>query len=131
VETVASDVHRQVRRIPGDDLQSARRYRPTGAYNLAKLADILFSNELARRLGGTGVTADSVIPGFVHTGLTRDATGLFRVFFTAVRPFQAEPEQGAETPPSRVSPAGTTRSAGRRRRVPWPGIAPRPSGGGT
>ena len=57
VVVVSSEVHRQVRRIPWDDLQGARRYRPTGAYNLSKLSNVLFTVELARRLAGTGVTA--------------------------------------------------------------------------
>jgi NAD(P)-dependent dehydrogenase (short-subunit alcohol dehydrogenase family) len=98
VVTVSSEVHRQVRRIPWDDLQGAGRYRPTGAYNLSKLANILFTTELARRLDGTRVTANAVSPGFVRTGLTREATGAFRVLLTLARPWQSTPEQGARTP---------------------------------
>lgn len=98
VVTVSSQVHRQVRRIPWDDLQGERRYRPTGAYNLSKLANLLFTTELARRLAGTAVTANAVSPGFVRTGLTRDATGAFRLFLTLTRPWQSTPERGAATP---------------------------------
>jgi NAD(P)-dependent dehydrogenase (short-subunit alcohol dehydrogenase family) len=69
------------------------RCRPTGAYNLSKLANVLFTTELARR--AAGITATAVSPGFVHTGLTREATGAYRAFFALVRPFQATPGQGA------------------------------------
>jgi NAD(P)-dependent dehydrogenase (short-subunit alcohol dehydrogenase family) len=44
-----------------------RRYSPWGAYAQAKLANVLFANELARRTAGTGVTSNSLHPGFVHT----------------------------------------------------------------
>jgi retinol dehydrogenase-14 len=98
VVTVASEVHRQVKHVPWDDLTGAAPYRPMAAYNLSKLFNVMFSNELARRLAGTAVTANALSPGFVHTGLAREATGKFKLFFTAVRPFQRSPERGAETP---------------------------------
>jgi NAD(P)-dependent dehydrogenase (short-subunit alcohol dehydrogenase family) len=52
-----------------DDLQSAKRYNEINAYNQTKLLNLLFTYELARRLTGTGVTANAVDPGFVKTNL--------------------------------------------------------------
>src|SRR5258706_10630214 len=56
-------------KIDFDDLQSARSYGEIRAYNASKLANILFTYELARRIKGTGVTANAVEPGFVKTNL--------------------------------------------------------------
>lgn len=94
---VSSEAHRQVRRIPWDDLQSERSYSAVGAYNLSKLANVLFVRALAERLDGQKVVANAVSPGFVRTELNRGATLPFRVFFTLVRPLQRKPETGADT----------------------------------
>jgi NAD(P)-dependent dehydrogenase (short-subunit alcohol dehydrogenase family) len=76
VVTVASAAHRQVRTIPWDDLPYAA-HTPIGqTYPLSKLCNILFTVELSRQLTGTGVTANSLHPGFVRTALGRDVTGL-------------------------------------------------------
>jgi retinol dehydrogenase-14 len=56
-------------KIDFDDLQSARGFNEIRAYNASKLANIVFTYELARRLAGTGVTANAVEPGFVKTNL--------------------------------------------------------------
>jgi NAD(P)-dependent dehydrogenase (short-subunit alcohol dehydrogenase family) len=97
VVTVSSQVHRQVRRIPWDDLQSERSYSGVGAYNLSKLANVLFVRALAERVDRSAVVANAVSPGFVHTDLNRGATLPFRIFFTLMRPLQRSPETGAET----------------------------------
>jgi NAD(P)-dependent dehydrogenase (short-subunit alcohol dehydrogenase family) len=68
IVTVASSVE-SMGKIDFDDLQSARNYSASGSYNASKLANILFTYELARRLEGTGVTANAVEPGFVKTNL--------------------------------------------------------------
>jgi NAD(P)-dependent dehydrogenase (short-subunit alcohol dehydrogenase family) len=52
-----------------DDLQSTRRYSEIDAYNQTKLANLLFTYELARRIAGTGITANALEPGFVKTNL--------------------------------------------------------------
>jgi NAD(P)-dependent dehydrogenase (short-subunit alcohol dehydrogenase family) len=90
-------VHRQVRQIPWDDLQSEQSYGGVGAYNLSKLANVLFTRGLADRLDRQAVVANAVSPGFVHTELNREATLPFRIFFTLMRPLQRSPEIGAET----------------------------------
>jgi NAD(P)-dependent dehydrogenase (short-subunit alcohol dehydrogenase family) len=97
VVTVASSVHARVKTIPWDDLQGERRFDPNFAYSLSKLFNILFTAELARRLAGTGVTANSVHPGFLRTALAREAAGGYRLFFAMARPFQQGPEAGADT----------------------------------
>jgi NAD(P)-dependent dehydrogenase (short-subunit alcohol dehydrogenase family) len=80
-----------------DDLQLATGYSIMRAYGRSKLANILFTRELARRLAGTGVTANCLHPGLVATGLGQRAGGFFgavvRFFFL----FAGPPEPGAET----------------------------------
>jgi retinol dehydrogenase-14 len=86
-------------RIDFDDLQGARSYSGQRAYSQSKLANILFTNELARRLQGTGVTANSVHPGVVRTNFgSEDQAGFFRIISPLVRPFLKTPTQGAWTP---------------------------------
>lgn len=98
VISVSSQAHRQVRRIPWDDLKSERSYSALRAYNLSKLANVLFVRALAERLDQRAVVANAVSPGFVRTELNRGATLPFRIFFTLVRPLQRDPETGADTP---------------------------------
>jgi NAD(P)-dependent dehydrogenase (short-subunit alcohol dehydrogenase family) len=68
VVTVSSGVE-SMAKIDFDDLQSARGYNEIRAYNTSKLANVLFTYELARLIAGTGVTANAVEPGFVKTNL--------------------------------------------------------------
>ena len=85
-------------RIDFDDLQSARNYSGQRAYSQSKLANIMFTNELARRLEGTGVTATSVHPGVVRTNFgAEDQAWLFTVVSHVVLPFLKTPAQGAHT----------------------------------
>jgi len=67
------------------------------AYGRSKLANILFTRELARRLTGTGVTANCLHPGFVATGLGQRDGGIFAVMVRLSMVFAANPEQGAKT----------------------------------
>ena len=80
-----------------DDLQSERGYRGFTVYGRSKLANILFTRELARRLAGTGVTANCLHPGFVATPLRRQQRGLFRSASGVAKLFAISPEKGAET----------------------------------
>jgi NAD(P)-dependent dehydrogenase (short-subunit alcohol dehydrogenase family) len=66
-------------------------------YPLSKLLNILFTFELARRLTGTGVTANCLHPGFVRTALGRDVTGVLGAVVRLVLPFQPGPATGADT----------------------------------
>lgn len=99
IVTVASDAHTSGGALDFDDLQSARRYTPFAVYGRSKLCNILFTRELARRLGGTGITANCLHPGVVATGFAGDgdATGWFAWGIRLVRPFMLTPEKGADT----------------------------------
>jgi NAD(P)-dependent dehydrogenase (short-subunit alcohol dehydrogenase family) len=97
VVTVSSHVQAEGR-IEFDDLQGARKYSGQSAYSQSKLANVMFSNEMARRLEGTGVTATSLHPGFVRTDFgAEDQAWFFSLISHVVRPFLKTPTQGAET----------------------------------
>jgi retinol dehydrogenase 12 len=102
VVTVASAIHKQVRAIPWDDLaDGGGRTEYAGqeqAYPLSKLANILFTAELGRRLSGTGVTANCLHPGFVRTGLGRDVTGVAAAILPLILRLRPGPAAGAQTP---------------------------------
>jgi len=84
-----------------DDLQFERRYRGQPAYNQSKLANVLFTYELARRLDGSGVTVNCVHPGVVRTNFGRDDSGpVLRLNDAAGAPPSCAPPSGARTPPS-------------------------------
>jgi retinol dehydrogenase-14 len=80
-----------------DDLQSERGYQPKDVYSRTKLANVLFTYELARRLGGTGITANCLNPGVVATGMLADYMGVPRTKTASTRTFGASPEDGAQT----------------------------------
>ncbi len=90
VVTVSSEAHRPVH-LDWDDLQGERRYLGLRAYGAAKLANLLFTRELARRMAGRGVTANAVHPGVVATELLFGGWGPLRL----LRRFMRTPEQGA------------------------------------
>jgi NAD(P)-dependent dehydrogenase (short-subunit alcohol dehydrogenase family) len=100
VVTVASAAHSGARKgLDFDDLQSTKRYRSFGVYARSKLANILFTRELARRWDDTGVTANAVHPGFVASRFGRDGDygRLSDIVFPLLRPFAHSPEDGART----------------------------------
>jgi NAD(P)-dependent dehydrogenase (short-subunit alcohol dehydrogenase family) len=92
-----------------DDLQSAKAYRANfveslrsggsgfKVYARSKLCNILFTRELARRLAGTGVTANSLHPGFVATRFGDQSGGLISLGFRIAKRFALSPREGAET----------------------------------
>lgn len=93
---VASAAHTSGK-IEFDNLQGERRY-DASAYSHSKLANILFTVELARRLEGSGVTVNALHPGFVSTGFGKNNPGLLMKIIRAVTPLVARsPEKGAET----------------------------------
>jgi NAD(P)-dependent dehydrogenase (short-subunit alcohol dehydrogenase family) len=100
IVNVASTAHNSARKgISFDDLQSERRYRGMRVYGQSKLANILFTLELARRLEGTGVTANSLHPGTVRTGYGADgdARGFLSFGLKIAQPFFLSPAKGART----------------------------------
>ena len=97
IVTTASGAHNGAE-IPFDDLGGERSYgRGFHRYSETKLANILFTLELARRLQGTGVTANCFHPGVVATGFARNNGSLARAMTTIAHPFMRRPAKGAET----------------------------------
>jgi len=98
IVTVSSNAHRGAK-MKFDDLQATRGFSPMSAYGMSKLANVLFTRSLARRLQGTKVTATAVHPGFCRTSFGRDVTtsGLVKLIFQFVARFARTPEKGAET----------------------------------
>jgi NAD(P)-dependent dehydrogenase (short-subunit alcohol dehydrogenase family) len=85
--------------IPFGDLNADRSYKNMGftRYGETKLANILFTTELARRLSGSDVTANCFHPGFVGTGFNSNNGGLMRVAMSISHLFARTPARGAET----------------------------------
>jgi NAD(P)-dependent dehydrogenase (short-subunit alcohol dehydrogenase family) len=96
IVNVASEAHR-FGTIKFDDLGGERRFKTFGAYSQSKLANILFSYELARRLLGTGVTVNCLHPGGIASGLWTNNGPLAQFIMKAGRVFLKTPEQGART----------------------------------
>lgn len=96
VVNVASDAHR-IGRLNWDDLGWAQGYRAMRVYGQSKLANILFTYELARRLEGTGVTANCLHPGAVATRLGQNNGRLARLLIRLLVPFFRTAERGAQT----------------------------------
>ena len=96
VVNTASDAHVR-EKLDFDDLQFAHGYRFRAAYGRSKLANILFTRELARRLAGTGVTANCLHPGFIATGLGQRDNRWLGFMVRLAMALRAEPaEKGAE-----------------------------------
>ena len=97
VVTVASNAQ-SLGRIDFDDLQGERSYSERKAYPQSKLASVMFTYELARRLAGTGVTANVLHPGVVNSGFgAEDPSLIFRLLVPLWRPFMKTPQEGAAT----------------------------------
>jgi NAD(P)-dependent dehydrogenase (short-subunit alcohol dehydrogenase family) len=96
--TTTSDAHKG-KLIPFDDLNAERSYKGRGftRYGETKLANILFTVELARRLEGTGVGAYCFHPGLVATGFNRNNGVLMSAGMAIVKPFSRTPRKGAQT----------------------------------
>ena len=96
IVTTASDAHRGAQ-LPFEDLNAEHSYRGFGRYGQTKLANILFTLELARRLEGSGVTANCFHPGLVASGFNRNNGLLMRLAMTVLAPVSRSSEKGAET----------------------------------
>jgi NAD(P)-dependent dehydrogenase (short-subunit alcohol dehydrogenase family) len=84
--------------IDFDDLMGEAHFDRWQAYSRSKMANVLFTYELARRLSGSGVTANCAHPGVVRTNLGRDVGPVFKIFVAVMKPFMKSPEKGAQTP---------------------------------
>jgi len=100
VINVSSRAHAGAR-INFDDLHFERGYSPMTAYGQSKLANVLFTRELARRLDGSGVTANCLHPGVVRTGFGKGNPGAFGGIVSAVMNaagvFFLDAKRGADT----------------------------------
>ena len=97
VVTVASQAH-TTGQIDFDDLQGEQAYSGAVAYSQSKLANVLFTYELARRLPASAVTANALHPGVVSTSFgAEDPSGVQRLLVPVMRPFMRSPARGAAT----------------------------------
>jgi retinol dehydrogenase 12 len=96
VVTTASDAHRGGL-LDMSDLNGERRWSAWSAYGTSKLANILFTRALARRLEGTGVVANCLHPGVIRTGLARGAPLPIRAGWRVASVFFGSPRKGAST----------------------------------
>lgn len=98
IVNVASRAHERAT-LDFDDLMFEKNYFGTRSYARSKLCNILFTRELAQRLGGTGVTANALHPGFVKTRIGDSVGGIYALLFRLMKATQAiRLEEGAETP---------------------------------
>lgn len=97
IVSTASTAHQFGGALDFDDLQSAKTYAAFGAYGRSKLANILFTRELAKRLAGSGVTATCFHPGFVASNFATNNGVLARAAMGAAKLVALSPERGADT----------------------------------
>lgn len=99
IVSVSSDVHRMAKGIRFDDVEFSNGYHGWGVYCHSKLANVMFTYELARRLAGTKVAANALHPGFVATGFSHNNTGglMSRGLKLLQKVGAKKPEQGAKT----------------------------------
>src|SRR3974390_725844 len=96
IVNTASGAHRRAQ-LDWSDLQSMQRYSALQAYSRSKLYNILYTRELARRLAGTGVTANCFHPGFVATRFGDESGGVQSLAFRFLKLFAIAPARGAKT----------------------------------
>jgi retinol dehydrogenase 12 len=98
IVSVSSDAHKAARGgVSFDDLQREHGYTAFLVYAESKLMNILFTRELARRLQGTGVTANCLHPGVIASGFGQNTTGIFKTLVKIGAVFMTTPEKGART----------------------------------
>ncbi len=97
VVTVSSEAHTMLKTLDFDNLQGEKRYKPLLAYAISKLANVLFTYELARQFDGAGATANCLHPGVVRTGIWQESRGLMRFVVTLAKPFMLSSAQSART----------------------------------
>ncbi|HSB96800.1 MAG TPA: SDR family oxidoreductase, partial [Spongiibacteraceae bacterium] len=97
IVNVASMAHKGARNgMNFDDLEGRKSYAAFGAYGQSKLANILFTRELARRLQGSNITVNCLHPGFVATRFAH-ANAIYNIAMTLMRPFQRSIAKGSQT----------------------------------
>ena len=94
---VSSAAHKFVRDMQWDDLQLRRKFTTTTAYAQSKLANVLFTRELARRLSNERITVNAMHPGLVSSNFERHGDRWTALLYKLTRPFSLTAEQGADT----------------------------------
>ena len=97
VVNVASEAHRSVPDMRWDDLHFSKGYSSLKAYGQSKLANILFTRELARRVRSKSITVNAVHPGVVRTRFGETGSPLLRFGVALIRPFLIDENKGADT----------------------------------
>lgn len=113
IVTVSSEAHRVLKTLDFDNLHGEQRYKPFRAYAISKLANVLHTYELDRRLRGSGVTANCLHPGVVRTGIWRASRGILRLLTLAAQPFMISAERGAQPLVKLASDPALTAVSGR------------------
>lgn len=80
-----------------DDIEGKKHYEGWKTYSQSKLANVMFTYELARRLEGTGVTANCLHPGVIASGFGRNERTILNILVRIGKPFLMSPERGAKT----------------------------------
>ncbi len=96
--SVSSDAHKSAKIDLDDAMFEKNKYSAIKAYCNSKLANVLFTYELARRLEGTNITANALHPGVVSSNFGKNASGAMRLMVGVMQPFMISPKKGAETP---------------------------------
>jgi NAD(P)-dependent dehydrogenase (short-subunit alcohol dehydrogenase family) len=97
IVTVSSEAHRGAKMQWDDLLLSSHKYSGFKAYNQSKLANLLFTYELSRKLHGSGVTANALHPGVIASGFGQTYPGTLSMLVKFIRPFLLTNEEGAVT----------------------------------
>lgn len=97
VVNVSSSAHFMARGVDLDDLQRKKNFNRFGVYSETKLMNVLFTNELSKRLQGTNVTANSLHPGLVRSGFGKNNGGIIPMLFSMIQIFGISAQQGAQT----------------------------------
>src|ERR1700722_384296 len=127
IVSTSSTAH-QGAKLDFDDLQSTEGYGGLKVYGRSKLANILFTRELARRLAGTGVTANCLHPGVVATRFGESSGGFAGLLIPFLRPLFISPEAGADTIISLTSSPEVEKTTGEyfvKRKITEPSAAAR------
>lgn len=96
IVNVSSMIHARGR-IDWDDVMSEKRYEMFTAYAASKLANVMFTFDLARRLEGSNITVNCLHPGVIGSGFGHNNRGWLKLGVTLVKPFLTTPERGAHT----------------------------------
>lgn len=97
IVNVSSMAHNFVRGMAWDDLQAKRKFSINAVYGQSKLANILFTRELARRLAADGIVVNAMHPGIVASGFASHGPFYLPFVYWLMRPLSLTPEQGADT----------------------------------